>query len=190
MCRCRVFQVKCDFLCLRQRSIASLEVLEQGRRWNVSALFTPALRQEVGGRYLAYVIEPRRLTLSKPKPVVCAESIKPIIGSRARASFCKAVARFSGQRYLHFICLTAYSVGRSRPCNIFDRTSQDVSLVDTTTMGNVHGDQHRMPGRIERLRKAFVVATRANGDIHDTEREVRSMARVSVWVEDRTDIFF
>ena len=175
-----------------QRSIASLEVLEQGRRWNVSALFTPALRQEVGGRYLAYVIEPRRLTLSKPKPVVCAESIKPIIGSRARASFCKAVARFSEQRYLHFICLTAYSVSRYRPCNIFYRTSQDVSLVDTTTIGNVHNDQHqhRMPRRSERLRKAFVVATRANGDIHDTEREVRSMARVSVWVEDRTDIFF
>ena len=175
-----------------QRSIASLEVLEQGRRWNVSALFTPALRQEVGGRYLAYVIEPRRLTLSKPKPVVCAESIKPIIGSRARASFCKAVARFSGQRYmyLHFICLAAYSVSRYRPCNILDRTSRDVSTVDTTTTGNVHGDQHRVPGRSERLRKAFVVATRANGDIHDTEREVRSMARVSVWIEDRTDIFF
>jgi hypothetical protein len=40
-----------------KRSIVSLQV-EQGRRWNVSTLFTPALRQEVGGRYLTYVMAP------------------------------------------------------------------------------------------------------------------------------------
>jgi hypothetical protein len=56
-----------------KRSIVSLQV-EQGRRWNVSTLFTPALRQEVGGRYLTYVMAPppdfERIEDMGRKPVV------------------------------------------------------------------------------------------------------------------------